>query len=354
MKLSAIVVDWKSAAHTARLVPILRSEAAAAGIPLEVVVVDNAPDSPGRAELSALAGSGVLRLVTPGGNTGFAGGLAAGVAASTGDTLLLANPDLLPARGSLAPLLDALGSADVAGPRFLWDEDGTFLLPPLFVPTLRGELARIRALAGDPEPLRRFAQPIALRSWEASSPLRVPALVGACLVLARALWERTGGFDGGYELFYEDTDWFRRLPRGTRSVTVPASRVVHLGGESTRHDPDRERKFLASEARYLSRRWCAPARMLRSLAARSRPAGASAEPLPPSGPPAVACDAGARCLVEISPFPTFFPSAGAFTDGAELRVPSALVRRLDPGDWWLRVTRLPDRVLLRSARFRAG
>jgi GT2 family glycosyltransferase len=62
----------------------------------------------------------------------------------------------------------------------------------------------------------------------------VPALTGACLLLATALWRAMGGLCGGYvQGDYEDSDLcLRLLSMGKRNWYVPAAELYHLEGQS--------------------------------------------------------------------------------------------------------------------------
>jgi GT2 family glycosyltransferase len=56
---------------------------------------------------------------------------------------------------------------------------------------------------------------------------------GACFVLLRETWERIGGFDEGFFLWYEDVDLAKRLrDAGRRNLIVGAARVGHAGAEA--------------------------------------------------------------------------------------------------------------------------
>jgi N-acetylglucosaminyl-diphospho-decaprenol L-rhamnosyltransferase len=248
--LSAVVVNYRSAALAAGCVASLRREAAGAGVPLEVVVVDNSAEPEERSFLGALDGVRYLPLET---NAGYAGGLNAGVETANGDVLLLANPDLVFSPGSLSPLLRALEmpNAGAAGPRFTWDEEGRWLLPPLWLPSPGDEVAKIlaRSRLGVTGPVLRAWHAFALPQWEASAPAAVPGLVGALVAVPRDVWLRVGPFDDRYPLYFEDTDWSVRLARERLSaLLVPASRVVHFHGQSTaRSSAGSLASFLVSE-----------------------------------------------------------------------------------------------------------
>ena len=69
---------------------------------------------------------------------------------------------------------------------------------------------------------------IASRRDETISP--IPAMSGSFMFVRRKAIEATGGFDPRFFLYFEDFDWSVRLNRVTRTVYVPAVKIVHHGG----------------------------------------------------------------------------------------------------------------------------
>lgn len=61
-------------------------------------------------------------------------------------------------------------------------------------------------------------------------------LVGACLMVRRAVWETVGGLDESWGMFSEDLDWCFRIKRaGYEIYTIPQASIVHYsqGGNPT-------------------------------------------------------------------------------------------------------------------------
>src|SRR5512144_1231277 len=98
--ISAVFVSYRSAELAARAIATFRDDARRAGREAEVVVVVNSGDPEERDALESHADA----VLFPPRNLGYAGGLNAGIAASRGETLFLANPDLEFAKGSVAAL----------------------------------------------------------------------------------------------------------------------------------------------------------------------------------------------------------------------------------------------------------
>lgn len=213
--LCAVVVHWHAEDDLARLLDVWPAE-------VDLVVVDNG-STPGRLEDVC---AGRARVVSPGRNLGFAGGVNRGVSETTADWILILNPDARPEPGAL----DALRAAaerhpEAAGlvPR-LQNPDGSsqhrWQLRPL--PTLWQLLRQALFLpgpSGPPEPPadgETVAQPAA-----------------AALLVRRRHFEALGGFDEGfYPAWHEDVDFAARTAAaGGRFLFVPGASFVHeLGG----------------------------------------------------------------------------------------------------------------------------
>jgi GT2 family glycosyltransferase len=353
--LSAVIVNYRSGALAAACAAGLRRECLAAGVPLEVVVVDNSAEAEERSLLGAIDGVRYLPLET---NAGYAGGIDRGVEAASGDVLLLANPDLRFSPGFLPPLLAALDLRDAgaAGPRFTWDEEGRWHLPPLWPPTPGNELAKIlaRSRLRIRAPLLRAWHALARPQWEATETSAVSGLVGALFVVRRPVWDRVGPLDDRFPLYFEDTDWFVRLSReGLGAFLVPASRVIHLGGQSTGRSSARSlASFLESEQRYFELHFTPAARALRgAVGAILPPAGLRPPPVARS-PVRLAWEARGQVLVELTTLTEGVPAVGRFVDGASLEISPEEWDRLPFEAIYARVTELESGREVLSTAFR--
>ena len=79
-----------------------------------------------------------------------------------------------------------------------------------------------------------------LRSWVVAvfmeqKPQPIDWIAGASMLLRRSVVEQLQGFDEGYFLYYEETDFCLRAKRaGFSTWYVPTSRVMHIAGQSTK------------------------------------------------------------------------------------------------------------------------
>jgi GT2 family glycosyltransferase len=85
----------------------------------------------------------------------------------------------------------------------------------------------------------------------ATEPLRVDWVSGACLMTSRELFERMGGLDESFFLYWEDADYCGRAALAGRATTyLPEVSVKHEVGVSAFHDPGLAiREFHASAYR---------------------------------------------------------------------------------------------------------
>lgn len=70
--------------------------------------------------------------------------------------------------------------------------------------------------------------------------LAVDHLLGACFVVRREVIDSIGGMDDRIFLYLEETDWCYRIKSGGWQIYyLPAAKVIHIGQQSARQDPER-------------------------------------------------------------------------------------------------------------------
>lgn len=232
--LSAIILNYRSPQFTVRCVQNLRQQTIADR--MEIIVVDNASqdDSIGvlRNRLREYAN---VRIVETPENLGFGGGNNYGEKFARGEYLLILNPDTDPPPDGLERLI-ALLKADptigIIAPALVFP-DGAVRESCRSFPRVSDVIAKRTPLGTMfPHLLTRY-----LQRAEARTGMRdVDWMVGAFLLMERALYGELGGFDERYFLFFEDTDLCRRCwERGKRVVYCAdmraADREQRLSGQ---------------------------------------------------------------------------------------------------------------------------
>jgi GT2 family glycosyltransferase len=253
VKLAIVLVHY----HTARLAvaayKALEADLRTSDLEADWILVDNGSSEEDREILASLN----VRRLEPGANLGYAGGANLGVRATDAEAVFLMNPDVEVLPGCTLALLDVLATGvAAAGPRFYWDAGRRFLLPPTECQTRHDELQRLAAERGEfwERRARRSWRRHARRFWTARESFRCYELSGALLAFRRDAWEEVGGFDEGYALYFEETDFLERLRRrGQEAVFVPRAEAVHLYAQSTIAEPRAAGWFVESHRRFRRR-----------------------------------------------------------------------------------------------------
>lgn len=226
--LSVVIVTFNSARQIGGCLQALRD--APPRLAHDILVVDNASTDDTVAVL-ARDWPGV-RVVANDTNRGFGAATNHGIRETTGDRLLLLNPDARVTAGAidrLSTVLDTDPAVAIAGPRLV-DDAG------------RSELSHGRHIG----PLAELGQKLRVRAYEHRWPFvagwlerrmqvaRFPDWVsGACWVARRDVLEAVGLFDERFFLYTEDVDLCARVRgAGHRVAFVPDAVVRHTRGAS--------------------------------------------------------------------------------------------------------------------------
>jgi N-acetylglucosaminyl-diphospho-decaprenol L-rhamnosyltransferase len=192
------------------------------GVP--ALVCENVPD--GSADLARSLGFRAYVNERP---RTFAENQNALIAASTEAYALVLNPDVRLAPGCVAQLVahaEAHGRCGVAGPRLL-ESDGALQRSRRRFPTIGGTLVRrtpLRAVVRDVE----AAQPGHYLSDLPDGPVECDWMLGACLLLRRAMLEEIGPFDEGFPMYGEDIELQYRARRaGWERWYLPGAVATH-------------------------------------------------------------------------------------------------------------------------------
>jgi N-acetylglucosaminyl-diphospho-decaprenol L-rhamnosyltransferase len=233
-EVSAVVVSFNSAADLPDCLRSLRSEGVA-----DVVVVDNA-SADSSVEVVRRADP-EARVVQTGANLGFGSAANRGVAVTTGDHILILNPDTVVEPGTVKALSEALdrdsGLAAV-GPR-LENVDGSLYPSVRRFPDLT--VAFGHAFLGLIWPRNPATRRYRMLDWDHDQAANdVDWVSGACFLVRRTAFDMVGGFDEAYFMYVEDVDLCWRLGQaGWRIGYEPGGRVVHALGGSSRLVPYR-------------------------------------------------------------------------------------------------------------------
>lgn len=251
---SVLMVSYNTRALTLACLSSLR--AAARGLALEIVVVDNA-SADGSAQAIRDAHPDVA-LIAAGENLGFGRATNLAARAARAPFLLLLNPDTLVREGCVARLLAFAAEhpeAGIVGGR-------TFFPDGRLNPT---------SCWGRPTPWSLFCMGLGLSSllrrnrvfdpeslgpWERDTMREVDVVTGCLFFVRRELWERLGGFDERFFMYAEDADLcLRARAAGSRVLLCPQAEIVHVGGASEPVRADKLVRLFRAKAQLFEKHW---------------------------------------------------------------------------------------------------
>jgi glycosyltransferase involved in cell wall biosynthesis len=194
----------------------------------EVVLVDNASTPP-------LAGvldqdDERLRIVTLEQNVGFGAGVNLAASLSSGDNLLLLNPDTEVLPGSIDALCDFLEedpSRGLVGGRTVGPDGALDARSSWAAPTLWSQFCFATGLTTALPRSPRF-NPEPMPGWARDTERDVDVVTGCLLLVGRELWQDLGGFDTTFFMYGEDV-----VHAGGASSTTAAKTEMVLRGKAT-------------------------------------------------------------------------------------------------------------------------
>ena len=261
--------------------------------PLEIVVVDGGSSRRDRARCCIAEHPSVV-LVAANGNPGFAAACNLGVAAASGEFLLLLNNDT-----TLEP--DAIGQLVRVALQ------SPARLAAVNAMTRRADLPAVVDSLGNVSGMRGFGAPRYAGFVDFGQFARDGELFSAsftAVLIPRRAWELVGPLDERYGYYYEDVDWSLRARMGGLYVLpAPHSLVYHEGSASIGARPSAYKLRLVTRNRVL---WAGKVlRMRNSLGFARRYALEDADRISPRaarGPPR-------RCGRRSRPHGSTWPSA---------------------------------------------
>lgn len=190
----------------------------------EVIVIDN-HSSDNTAEL--VGKEKWLKLIKNESNLGFGSGCNIGAKHSRCEYILFLNPDTVLKHDSLEKLMDFAQNhpdAGIIAPRLI-SKNGKIQESVTRLPSLLGVAKEY--IFGQKNAYSQYAP-------TTNIPIEVEAAYGAAMLIRKELFNKLGGFDEKYFLYYEDLDLCRKVKKmGLKIFYCPNISIVHLVGEST-------------------------------------------------------------------------------------------------------------------------
>jgi N-acetylglucosaminyl-diphospho-decaprenol L-rhamnosyltransferase len=231
MDLSVIIVNWNSVAYLKNCLASIM--ASVSGIEYEVLVIDSASYDGSKAMVERHF-PGVIFIQSQN-NIGFAKANNLAFKQSCGKNILFINPDTEVEGQAINLLFGALKNlpkAGILGGKLL-NSDRTIQtsciqsFPTIINQVLDSDFLRERL----PRSALWGVAPLYEGSSEAVS---VDTISGACMMMARAVFENIGGFSEDFFMYTEDIDLcYKAKMAGYVNYYLPVATVVHHGGGSS-------------------------------------------------------------------------------------------------------------------------
>ncbi|MBI4009255.1 glycosyltransferase [Candidatus Roizmanbacteria bacterium] len=221
-------------------------------ISYEVIIVDNA--SLKKVPESALI-SPYVKIIKNSENYGYGKGLNQGVKIARGKYVIISNPDVEFSSDSIKILLD----------RFKKDDKIGVIAPQL----VSKDGKTLQSISGMPYlPKAIFIFSFLSRLWPNNSVLTkyhninldrnreqyVDVVGGACMMVKRSIFDRAGGFDERFFMYFEEADFcFRVKKLGFKILYFSKAKVVHLIGRSNRNKESIEKIFEQSRFKFFKK-----------------------------------------------------------------------------------------------------
>ena len=255
-ELSVIIVNWNTRDLLRDCLNSVYAETKAT--PFEVFVVDNA-SSDGSAEMVKREFPQV-RLIKNEDNLGFAKANNQVIRKSSGNYVLLLNPDTVVLSSALDKMVIFMRehpTVDASGPMILNPagrlQPSTrmsymFRCISIFIPGEWLTTYHLRML------VKKLIMKSSKEETYSPQPCQVGSLSGACIMMTRQAVDKVGLLDERYFIYAEEVDWFYRLKQlGGKAYFVPNARITHHHGQSTKQTNDNYKYFLQSKYLFIKK-----------------------------------------------------------------------------------------------------
>ena len=197
-------------------------------ISFEVIVVDNSQDDPGMASIKESYPK--IRYIQNTSNTGFARANNQASQFAQGEFLLFLNPDANVTDQAIEKMvvyLESNPNIGALGPKVL-NMDGSLQYSCRRFPTLMTGFFNRYSLLSQWFPDNPYTVDYLMKDFDHEENREVDWLSGCCLMVPRAVFEKTGGFDEHYFLFNEDVDLCRTINQnGLKVIYFPSAQITH-------------------------------------------------------------------------------------------------------------------------------
>ncbi len=231
LTLSIVILNWNTSGLLRNCIKSIQEFTTS--LDYEIIVVDNGSSDGSQTMLRREFPE--VKLIETGENLGFAKGNNMGIRTAKGDFILVLNSDTYILENAFQPWVEFLQSKQDAAGAICKTEgiDGERQISFVRFPTIFSEWLFFSTVMLSPWPLMIPRSKYMLDADPAKVHV-VDRIYGHAMMLRKEVIDKTGAFDEGIFLFYEDTELCYRIRKLTGKVFYyfPGSRIVHIHGGS--------------------------------------------------------------------------------------------------------------------------
>lgn len=198
----------------------------------EIIIVNNASPKP---LPSSIKHTGRMKIIESVENLGYGKAINKAAKESSGEYLLILNPDTVCTKNSIKLMLDRIKKdkkIGVLGPQQI-DKKGKILNSTGGIPRLPDALFVFSFInkiwRNNPYSKKYWG-----RQMDRTIEQETETVGGACMLFPKKLFDKLNGFDERFFMYFEEADICLRLRnKGYKILYYPKAKVIHLVGKST-------------------------------------------------------------------------------------------------------------------------
>lgn len=264
-ELSIILVNYNEQEYLRGVLKLLQTEFSRQEA--EIIVVDNASKD-GSPEMVEKEFS-FVKMIRAGGNLMYGKGNNIGFQAAQGDWLLVLNPDVTWTQGAIKEFLTRakqLPNLGAAGLQVRYP-DGRIQVSshhrfPNWLTVFTDYCLPVQQAW-----FRTGSHPYLQSLAQHARTHQTATMTGVCLLTPRSVYDRIGGFDPGFTMYLEETEWQLRMEKAGLDRWFIADRSIVHFGSAQKSFAQASRHYLWGLEHYTRLHWRGPLRRARLLSA---------------------------------------------------------------------------------------
>lgn len=221
----------------------------------EIIVVDNDEEKTIEKDLSRKFPK--VKYVKSPGNIGYGAGNNLGLKFAKGEFLIILNPDTKMASGSLRKILSLFEDKKIGivAPILINNEGDPYELQGTKELTPKRAIFSLSFIS-KLIPKNKIYKDYYMLGWNKNKIKEVDVVPGTAFIIKKDLFEKVGGFDSNFFLFFEEFDLCKRIRElGYKIYISPSLKVFHKWGASTAKNNLSEKNFKKSRFYYFKKNY---------------------------------------------------------------------------------------------------